>query len=41
MINTFISDSFLAFDVNMTAFKKVNFYISSKLLSRAKRVIEQ
>ena len=41
MINTFISESYLKFDVNMTAFKKANFYISSKLLSRAKRVIGQ
>jgi len=41
MINIFIFDSYLAFDVNMAVSKKIGFYISSKLLSRAKRVIKQ
>ncbi len=39
MINIFISGSYLAFNVNTPAYKQANLYISSKLLSRASKVI--
>ena len=39
MINIFISNNYLKFDINSKAYKKSNFYISSKLLSHAKKVI--
>lgn len=40
MVNMFIEDLFLKFDINLVSSKESNIYISSKLLSNAHRVIK-
>ncbi len=39
MINIYLSNGYLKFDINIDAYKKAKFYISSKLLSKATNLI--
>ena len=40
MINTYLLDGYLEFDINFAVYKKTSFYISSKLLSEATKIIK-